>query len=520
MLSVGELSRVVLHDSRDVVMTDTPPLHTSDSHTIRAPLSPGQWLALVTLGIALVIFWSSRITGTVIKEDAGENLRMALNLKHVGVMSHSEQPPFRPSMFREPLPVISTLVTLYVIEAVIGPAPDSQYFQGERAKWVKAQNLFWLGGLCVAVFAYTRRLTPSFNTALAAVLIVNFLLLGPQTGMYMLDSLYTEAPAAMLLTVSSLVLAAAVLRRSVVLTITAGICFGLLALVKAAFLYVTAGIVVALPFAALLNRKHYSVKALARLAAVLGVTAFAMVAPWMYRNYAELGTFGITSRGGEALYYRAVEDQMTVQEYVGSFALWAPYPLNGLLRRMLRISREDLANGVRLQRLGESRTSKWWAADLAAEVAGQPDKTYTFHRRVGAVREQLLHRYTAGGRPDPYLAADHELGRQGLQIIRAHPLRHLALTVSNLWRGAFFTMPLVLIALIQAWRTGNVGLAMLTLPTFGMVTFYGLFAVFIERYGLPAYPIGVCLAVALCARLWHARHRFKRSLWLSNAFGP
>src|ERR1017187_3618727 len=63
-----------------------------------AKLSRREWLVLFALAIALLLFWSSGITGAVIEKDAADNLRMALNLKHTGVMSNSEQAPFGPSM--------------------------------------------------------------------------------------------------------------------------------------------------------------------------------------------------------------------------------------------------------------------------------------------------------------------------------------------------------------------------------------------------------------------------------------
>ncbi len=464
---------------------------------LRAP----QWLALLVLAIALSIFWSSRITGAVIKEDAAENLRMALNLKRIGVMSNSTQSPFRPSMFREPLPVITNLLTVYLIERALGPADDAQYFQGERAKLVKEQNIFWLGCLSVAVFLFVRRLTPSFNCAFTAVVVVSLLLLGDQASLYMLDSLYTETPAAVLLIICSLALSSAVSSEKAARTVFAGLCLGLLALVKAAFLFVAAGIVMLLPCFSLLDRQHLPMKNLVRLAAILGAACLMVVTPWMYRNYRELGVFGITTRGGEALYFRALMDQMNWEEYFDSFAFWAPYPLNGALRRLRGISREDIANGSRLLRLNDANTTKWWAADRAAEMAGRPQDAYSFHRLTGAEREKLVREFTVAGQPDPYLAADRILGRRAMQMLLAHPLRHLANTVSNLWRGAFFSFPLLLIAIAYAWRRRDIALAMLMLPALGMVMFYALLTPFLVRYGLPELPIAACIAVVLGSRL-------------------
>jgi len=88
-----------------------------------------------------------------------------------------------------------------------------------------------------------------------------------------------------------------------------------------------------------------------------------------------------------------------------------------------------------------------------------------------------------------------------MQLILAHPLRHLANTVSNLWRGAFFSFPLLLIAIAYAWRHRDVALATLMLRALGMVLFYALLTPFYVRYGLPELPIAACIAVVLGSRL-------------------
>jgi hypothetical protein len=465
--------------------------------------SPRQWGVLVVLAIVLPFLWATHITGDIIKEDAGENLRMALSLQRAGVMSNNAQPPFRPSMVREPIPVISTCLTLNVIDAMIGRADAADYFQGQRARLVKCQNVVWLGCLCIAVFVFIRRLTPSFACAVAGVLLLNLIVFADsQPRMYMLDSLYTEAPAAFFLAVISLALASALRSRKASLMAFAGICCGIMALTKAAFLYVTAGIVIILPFAALMDRREFPVKVLLRDAAIVAVTCFAVAGPWMYRNYTALGTFGITMRGGEAIYFRALLDGLSGREYVESFAVWAPYPLNGLLRRALGVSREDIENGVRFQHLNDSPLAKWWAADLAAENAGRPQDTFSIHRLTGAEREKLIREFTGAGNPDPELAADHVLGRRGVQMILAHPFKHLANVVPELWRATFFSFPLLVIALAYACRRRDPVLAVMFLPALGLVAFYALLAPFYPRYALPVMPIAACIAAVIGDRLY------------------
>jgi hypothetical protein len=195
-------------------------------------------------------------------------------------------------------------------------------------------------------------------------------------------------------------------------------------------------------------------------------------------------------------------NEMTWEEYRGSFFVWGPYPVAGALRRILGISREDLENGVRLQRLWEDSLSKWASADLTAEAAGRPEDARTFYRQAGAERNKLIQEFTATGDPEPGLTTDHVLGKRGMHMIATHPLRHLAHAISNLWRGAFYLFPLFLIAIIYAWRRRNLELALLALPPFAMVLFYGLVSPFLPRYALPAYPMAVCIAVVLGGLLY------------------
>jgi 4-amino-4-deoxy-L-arabinose transferase-like glycosyltransferase len=286
----------------------------------------------------------------------------------------------------------------------------------------------------------------------------------------------------------------------------AGLSFGLLALVKGAFLYVTLGVAVCIPLAAWWFRRPSSTLASLRLAAVFTAVFVAVVTPWMYRNHGALGVFNITSRGGEVLYTRAAMNQMTGEEFLGSLSIWAPYPINGALRRMIGFSREELRNGERLQRLADWPDFKLGDADLAAEIAGRPEDAFTFYRQVRAERVKLTRQFAAAGHPHPGYAADQELQGRAIALIAAHPFRHLALTGTWLWGDVFFTFPPLAVALFYAVRRRNLRLALALLPAFGMVMFYALVSFYAPRYGLPAYPAAVC-ATAVLASLLYTRYR-------------
>lgn len=468
-----------------------------------AKLTARQWVVVAILAGALLLFWSSRITDAPVVDDAGQNLWMALNLKTYGVISLSESAPIQPSMQREPLPAFVGMLAVRAVDALLGPAPASDYFHGERAQLLKYQNILWLALLCGAVFVIAQRLGLSFWAAVLCVLLGNALLLRSEYGFYMLNSILTESAAAALLAWGSLLLALGCSGQRWWLVAWAGLCFGLLALVKAAFLYVALGLVVAIPVLAWWQQS--SIRFAALQALVLGGAAAVIVLPWMLRNQSSVGYFGIAGRGGEGLYTRAVMDQVTPDEYRGAFYAWAPYPLGGAVRRVLGYSKADLEAGGRLQRLNEASGTSFASRDLAAEMAGLPQNTLTYYRRSRAVRVILVNQFEAAANPQPLMAADHELMHRGVDMISHSPWPHLEFTLPSLWRGACYSFPPLLLAFVFALRRRRYELQLMLLPALGSVLFYALASFFEPRYAMPTYPIIVCLLVAFAAHSFRTR---------------
>jgi len=458
-----------------------------------------RWMAVIATAGALLLFWSTGISDDEIVNDAHQNLWMALNLRNSGTISLSESPPVVPSMQREPLPAVVGALALSAVDAVLGPAPAADYFHGRRAALLKYQNILWLGLLSGAVYLVGRRLGLTFWPALLGVLASNLLLLNAWYRICMLNSLLTESAAAALLTVGSVLLAIGGRSGKLRWDSCAGVCFGLLTLVKAAFFYVTLGLLVAIPGLALLLRRPGR-PAIAQACIVTGV-ALGVVLPWMLRNYLSVGYFEIAGRGGEAVHNRAVMDQMTLDEYIGSLYVWAPYPFGGPLRRVLGYSRTDLEEGGRLQRLNEAGSSSFAPRDEAAELAARPQDTVTYYRRSRAQRRVLQNQFAAAGDPQPEMAADEEVKRRALAMIARHPLRHAAVTLTLLWRGGNFVFAPLAAAFIYAVRRRKDELALLVLPSLAVVLFYALLVSFETRYAMPAYAIVVCLLVAPAVRL-------------------
>jgi hypothetical protein len=460
-------------------------------------MKTARWLAIAILAVALLTMWARQVTGTPVEKDSAQLLRMAINLERHGVISLEEAPPFTPTDYREPIPVFAYALGIRFMDSFLGAAPPDAYFSGERVKQLKYQNLIWLAVLSVGAFWATHVLTSSFWLGLLAVVLVNMPFAGGRFDAGLVDGLYSDVPATAFLMLACTSLAIGVAHRKLGFIALTGLLFGMLTLVKAAVLYVFVGVVLLLPCFYLLQR--YPIRNAARECAVLILTFACTIAPWMFRNHVELGSFQLSQRAGVVLMYRALKDQMTPQEYKGSFYVWGPNSLQGALGRMLGFSPADLRRGGRLQHLNTALDSDFAADDLAAERAGRPDQTLTYYRQARAERTKIEAELDRAGRPQAELEGDDILKKRAMALILAHPWRHLALTVPFLWRGATFAFPILVFALVIGMRRRRYDLVLFALPALGLVMFFALFSHFISRYGIPAREVATVVLVALVA---------------------
>jgi hypothetical protein len=465
---------------------------------MRSHVTAAQWMTLAASGILLALCWTTRATDSPVMWDAGDNLIMMLNLERHDVISLSNEAPYTPTMYREPLPILLGQFAIAAVDQALGPTDREYYFRGERARLLKLiLNLPWLALLGIVTFALARELGLSFIPSLACVLALNCILFRGYLGYFMMDSLYSEASASALLSLGSLLLLVGIRRSSIGRIALAGVTFGLLLLVKAVYLYLVLSMVIATPIVAMLVRGPVVMGL--RWAIVLSAAALLVASPWMFRNYRDFGYFAVSLRGGEALYDRAVTNQMNFDEYVGSYYFFAPYPINGALRRFLGYSNQDTDEGGRLQRLNEGSGSKFFLRDYFAELDGKPQDAITYMHRAGAERIRLRNQLQAAGDPYPLVTADRTLRQRALSMILHHPLRDVALIPMYLWQGAFFAFPILFFALIDSIRQRKFDVSVAMLPAIGSLLFYATFAHLETRYAMPTYPLAVCMLVALVA---------------------
>lgn len=468
-----------------------------------------QWIVAAIIVIAIGALAARRITSAPVLHDASQNLQLAINVSHHGVMSLDEKAPYQPSMYREPLPVAVTAIVVRLCDAVFGPTENRNYFVGPRAHFIKLQNCVWLCLLWLAVFAATYTFTDSFLAAGVAATIS----LHPLLSDTHVNNLTTELPAAALLVLASWSLARSVARNSVALVVLAGAAFGLLALAKAAFLYV----VVAMAFCMLMPWVAGSSVAHSRarmLYPALFLAAFAMVvAPWMYRNLTTFGTFQIAERGGLAVYTRALMNQMSREEYRGSFYVWAPASLQPELGRILGFAPRDLDLGGRLQRLNEIAGSSVETIGSAAEDAGRPEEAISFWRIGRAQREKLETALAQEGKLHPDVIADHVMQTDGLTMI-AHDLSdNAALTAAFVWRGGPLVFLFLLLGIFYSVVARRYILSLFLLPGLLLFAIYALGADFLPRYGVMSEVPAAVACVVMLQAVWRshfARDRLPR----------
>jgi 4-amino-4-deoxy-L-arabinose transferase-like glycosyltransferase len=469
-------------------------------------------VACVLIVVAAVSL--SKISGSIVANDAAQNLLMAVNLSHHDVISLDQSPPYKPTMYREPAPVVVNSLAVDASDLLLGRAEAGAYFSGSRARLIKDQNTIWMCLLWLGVFGVTRLFTGSFWAALLAACIA----LRPFLNDTHVNNLTTELLAGVFLMFGTLALVCGVARRSVVLIALAGLLVGMFALCKAAGMYVAAGLVLVLLLRATYGPEAVSLRRRAGIAAVLAVCSAGVVAPWLFRNVVNFGVFQIAERGGLAVYTRALLNQMSSVEFEGTFFAWARPGLQPAIGRLLGFTESDLSLGGRLQRLNERIGSDVDKVGGAAEDAGRPEAAVSFWRQGRAKREALETQLQEQGVRYPSIVADRMMQKDGLKRIVGAPLSSLKLTVPLLWRAGISTTIILVAAVIYALRARRYLLLTALTPAVILLGLYGLATDFLPRYAVLCQPTAVSALVVVVYALW--RQTVAQRGALSGGFSP
>ena len=462
--------------------------------------------AFIALSVILVFgLWAFKATGTLIDKDAYQNLSMAYNLVHHGILSlDTDRPPeaLRPSRYREPLPILTLAAYLRVFDARLGDKPLEALLEGPDAKLLKHSNAPW-ALLLLAVVALTAwQMTGSKWMTGVAILLSYW----PLSTHY--DELYTEIPGAALLAIVSYLLWRVTKERRPLHCFGTGLAFGALILTKASFLYVAIMLVVIYAgFELYTARDPARRRTLLRSVALIVAGTAIVISPWMVRNQIHFGSPQIADRGGLVLLTRAIKNQMTPEEYVGAFYVYVPYVLREPVGLVTGFKNEDVHAGGRLERLRRRANIE---NDEPAADEGRLEDVISYYYRAKAMRTPILAELNAAGHPNALAEADAILQKKAIEMIKADPWKHLAMTLPFMFRGAIFMFPFFSLMLIYAWRRRDAALAAYILPSYGLIWFYALVSHFILRYADPSAPIVAVCAVVLLHQ-WLEKRRLKRA---------
>jgi hypothetical protein len=460
-----------------------------------APLAVRILLIVLTLaiGIASVSF----VSGATVVKDAAQELQMAINIRHHGIMSMEEAPPYPPTMYREPLPSVLEAGGVAVGDWLLGSADPEHYFSGERIMIVKYVNVICLLLLWGVTIAAARWLSASYVLAILAGLAAIKPFFSPTSDIGV-NTLNTELLAALLLTAASFTLLLAQTRCKLWQFAISGICFGLMALTKASMLYAFAGVLLIL----IIGNAARITLLKTRFAHLLVLAAaFALVVvPWIGRNMYEFRAPEISLRGGLAIYTRALMDGMTAVEYRGSFYVWAKPGMQPYVARLLGFQPADLQMGGRLERLNADPDTAFYAADLAAERAGRPADARTYYRRARAERTRLDMQVHRDG-SDPDVAEDNAMKSEGLALIRHEPWAHAALVVPLIWRSGHWYLAALVLAFAYACWARQRDLVQFVLPGLTLLAFYALATPYEPRWSAVVNAVAISAVVTLIRRL-------------------
>lgn len=485
----------------------------------------GQLFMILACALLTAQSWPL-ITERPIYGDGVQNANTTYNLWQYGVFSHEADDPPTPGNWREPLP---EFVAAGYLALTLGDGADltrEGLSHGEQAIILKRGHLLWVFLGLIGVWTLTRRLTGSDIAGMLASGLAWLYFFGYPGR---IDTFYTELQSAVLLIWVAVALHGVALRRTIGWAVAAGVLIGLLVLTKAMAFYVA---IAAIPLVMLTlwrdrSRPSAATKHRSRSALVLGLAvtlaASAVTLPWVARNMLLLDAAAISDRGGLILYGRSVLNHMNAEEVTGVFYIHGPqFYQRQVTGTALGMQPGDMERGGRWQRLNRG-VSSFSADDLEAQAKGRRQDAISFHRQVSAEYIRRIRLYRDAGHPQPRAAAGDSMQQEAISDIRAHPVRHLAMSVPFLWRG-FWSIPAadwpvltvsrqlqirefinlgagvsLLGAFLWGLVRGRASVVAWTIMAAGIIAAYATLTHNIPRYLAPTHPL---MIIALVAVFW------------------
>jgi len=232
--------------------------------------------------------------------------------------------------------------------------------------------------------------------------------------------LLTENLTALFLLGSSFALYNLIKNKNKKSSIILGILLGMLTLTRAIFQFAW------FPLVGFISLHHFfkgvAPKKIAVIIVLFLSSYFAVVTPWLVRNYINFDRAFISQRGGLTLKHRANYNMMTAKEYFAFFIYWTPTRhTEKVLYKLFDyddIKRLDLNN------------------------------SHSYFKESISTRNELIKKH------GDIVKADSVLISMALEDIKSHPFRHLLTCIPLAWKGSFveidnhFLLPATLISLL------------------------------------------------------------------------
>lgn len=483
------------------------------------------WLVVLVVCLGLTYHAADRISSDPIVGDGIQNMLMGVNVFKHNTFSIDTHDRPRPTNVREPLdPLLVGLhLKLLAPEAVSRPFAD--FRAGDLTRTVKLTNLVWIFAGLTGIWLLTLRLGGNN--------LIGFVATGLSFQIFFhgstyIDTLYTELSAASLMIWATYGLLRSVQQQSLAWFFGSGVLMGLLALGKAAFVYIGMAAVLLLMLALLIARRpdRFAFSRVIVWGLTMSLAFVLTLSPWLVRNDIQFGNMRITERGGLILWGRAHLNNMSNDEVLGLMYDNSP----SLYKRAVAGTRlaagpGDFERGGRWQRLNRY-LSTFWETDRRAAYEGKPDDAISFHYHAAAQYNQRVFQLRDQGHPYPDQAVGDELKAEAFELLTARPWRHIAMTLPFFWHGFWsfkkveipwvsldtqdaINESLNLLAGVALFGVFFYGLlrrhaqwvAVTVLPV-GLLMFYAFLSHNIPRYSTPAHPMMLLALVLVLRTLW------------------